>query len=121
MIIYNLFCTSMAFTQTNAQRELESRKILQEIQLKKQLLLKQGAVPNLNSIPAPILPLATTPPGTIPFGGTPVNSLFAETPNTSVQRSALHGAHSQSFGFFITQDSSFGNLILPVVPRVENK
>lgn len=114
----------MAFTQTNAQRELESRKILQEIQLKKQLLLKQGAVPSLNSTPAPILPLATTPPGTISFAGipgAPVNSLFAETPNTSAQRTALHAAHSQSFGFFITQDSSFGNLILPVVPRIENK
>ncbi|XP_014904930.1 SOSS complex subunit C isoform X2 [Poecilia latipinna] len=35
------------------------------------------------------------------------------------QRAALQHAHSHSSGFFITQDSSFGNLILPVLPRLE--
>lgn len=28
-------------------------------------------------------------------------------------------AHAHSSGFFITQDSSFGNLILPVLPRLD--
>ena len=36
------------------------------------------------------------------------------------QRSYLAQATSQSFGYFIHQDSAFGNLILPVLPRVEN-
>jgi len=37
--------------------------------------------------------------------------------NSQRERSALLHAHQNSFGFFITQDSSFGNLILPVLPR----
>ncbi|CAG04898.1 unnamed protein product, partial [Tetraodon nigroviridis] len=35
------------------------------------------------------------------------------------QRAALQHAHAHSSGFFVTQDSSFGNLILPVLPRLE--
>lgn len=35
------------------------------------------------------------------------------------QKAALQHAHVHSSGFFITQDSSFGNLILPVLPRLE--
>ena len=35
------------------------------------------------------------------------------------QRAALQHAHSQSYGYYITQDSQFGNLILPVLPRFE--
>lgn len=35
------------------------------------------------------------------------------------QKAALQHAHVHSTGFFITQDSSFGNLILPVLPRLE--
>lgn len=35
------------------------------------------------------------------------------------QKAALQHAHMHSTGFFITQDSSFGNLILPVLPRLE--
>lgn len=37
------------------------------------------------------------------------------------QRAALHNAHAASFGYFVTQDSSFGNLILPVLPRFDSK
>lgn len=39
---------------------------------------------------------------------------------SSTQRAALSHANSQSFGFFVPQDSSFGNLILPVLPRFED-
>ncbi|XP_058473542.1 SOSS complex subunit C-like isoform X2 [Solea solea] len=35
------------------------------------------------------------------------------------QKAALQHAQTHSSGFFITQDSSFGNLILPVLPRLE--
>lgn len=125
----------MAFTQTNAQRgthqhfklstktnlniisELQNRKILEELHIKKQLLLKQGAVNNLNST-TPLLPLSTTT-NNLQFP-TQAASLVAETHNSAVQqRSALHAAHSQSFAYYITQDSSFGNLILPVIPRFD--
>ncbi|XP_013857836.1 SOSS complex subunit C [Austrofundulus limnaeus] len=37
------------------------------------------------------------------------------------QKTALQHAHALSSGFFITQDSSFGNLILPVLPRLEQE
>ena len=33
------------------------------------------------------------------------------------QRQALEVANKSSFGYFIPQDSNFGNLILPVIPR----
>ncbi|XP_054253903.1 SOSS complex subunit C isoform X1 [Indicator indicator] len=35
------------------------------------------------------------------------------------QKAALQHAHAHSSGYFITQDSAFGNLILPVLPRLE--
>lgn len=34
------------------------------------------------------------------------------------QRQALQHAHSNSAAYFVTQDSAFGNLILPVIPRL---
>lgn len=49
------------------------------------------------------------------INNTNVNSLTNN--NSQRERSALLHAHQNSFGFFITQDSSFGNLILPVLPR----
>lgn len=36
--------------------------------------------------------------------------------NSQRERAALLHAHQNSFGFFISQDSSFGNQILPVIP-----
>lgn len=130
----------MAFTQNQAQRgiyleifqnfnitspsfgiaELANRKILEELQLKKQFLLKHGAGSNLNS-PSSILPLVSTPTNTIPFNTAPAASLVPDSHSSSAARAALHSAHSQSFAYFVSQDSSFGNLILPVLPRFENK
>ncbi|XP_071953907.1 SOSS complex subunit C-like isoform X2 [Antedon mediterranea] len=34
------------------------------------------------------------------------------------QKQALQHAQSNSFAYYVTQDSSFGNLILPVIPRL---
>ncbi|XP_076223215.1 SOSS complex subunit C-like isoform X1 [Nomia melanderi] len=102
----------MAFSQSNS-RELQNRKILEELQLKKQMLLKQGVAPTLNT------PLAVTP------AGSPSN-LPSTQPSDGIamsasQRAALHNAHAASSGYFVTQDSSFGNLILPVLPRFDAK
>eukprot|EP00117_Sycon_ciliatum_P027784 scpid93748/ scgid22490/ len=36
------------------------------------------------------------------------------------QQVALQHAHAQSHGYYIVQESSFGNLILPVLPRVDS-
>ncbi|XP_046661738.1 SOSS complex subunit C homolog [Homalodisca vitripennis] len=92
----------MAFQAPNA-RELANRKILEELQLKKQMLLKQGAVP-LTSTPLSIPAVS----GNIPSPGPEHLS--------SIQRGA-----QASFGYFIPQDSLFGNVILPVLPRFDNK
>nr|CAH7727969.1 unnamed protein product [Callosobruchus chinensis] len=98
----------MAFPQPNAQRELANRKILEELQLKKQLLLKQGVASTLNTSSLPGIGSAT------------VQSADGHSMNP-LQRTALQTANAQSTGFFISQDSSFGNLILPVLPRFETK
>ncbi|KAJ8951519.1 hypothetical protein NQ318_000216 [Aromia moschata] len=98
----------MAFPQPNTQRELANRKILEELQLKKQLLLKQGVASTLNSSALPVL------------GSTTVQSSDGHSMN-SAQRAALQTANTQSTGYFISQDSSFGNLILPVLPRFDAK
>lgn len=115
----------MAFQPANVQRgtisncnsptiisikfsELANRKILEDLQLKKQLLLKQGVASTLTSTSLPVL-------------GSPTVTLSDGFSMSSVQRTALQTANSQSTGFFITQDSSFGNYILPVLPRFDAK
>ncbi|EGI60278.1 PREDICTED: SOSS complex subunit C homolog isoform X1 [Acromyrmex echinatior] len=101
----------MAFSQPNA-RELQNRKILEELQLKKQMLLKQGVAPTLNT-------LGVSSTGSVSnIAATQSNDGVAMTASA---RAALHNAHAASFGYFVTQDSSFGNLILPVLPRFDNK
>ncbi|ESO98691.1 hypothetical protein LOTGIDRAFT_142417 [Lottia gigantea] len=65
------------------------------------------------------MPLTTAPPTTsVP---NPASQLVVETHMTPQQRNALQTAHSNSVGYFITQDSSFGNVILPVLPRFIEK
>ncbi|XP_076373311.1 uncharacterized protein LOC143258192 [Tachypleus tridentatus] len=48
------------------------------------------------------------------------SSVDAHALSTS-QRTALQHAHANSVGWFITQESSFGNLILPVLPRFDKQ
>nr|XP_012216188.1 PREDICTED: SOSS complex subunit C [Linepithema humile] len=102
----------MAFSQSNS-RELQHKKILEELQVKKQMLLKQGVAPTLNSS---LGVLSTGSASSIPT----TQSNDGVTISAS-QRAALHNAHAASFGYFVTQDSSFGNLILPVLPRFDSK
>ncbi|EFN86335.1 SOSS complex subunit C homolog [Harpegnathos saltator] len=102
----------MAFSQSNS-RELQNRKILEELQLKKQMLLKQGVAPSLTSS------LAVSSTGSASNISTTQSSDGIAM--SASQRAALHNAHAASFGYFVTQDSSFGNLILPVLPRFDSK
>lgn len=90
--------------------ELNSRKILEELQLKKQLLLKQGVASTLNSSSLPVL-------GSSNIGANSENSHVNAI--SSLQKQALQQANAQSMGYFISQDSLFGNLILPVIPRFD--
>lgn len=80
-----------------ANRELQNRKILEDLQMKKQLLLKQGAAPN-----------------SPPISNSSMNSDQANL------RAALITAQAQSTGYYVAQDSQFGNIVIPVLPRHDN-
>lgn len=96
----------MAFQPPSSRQEIQNRKILEELQQqKKQLMLKQQSQTTLG----------TTTTTTM----TPSPMSIEAHALTSSQRAALQHAHANSVGYFITQDSSFGNLILPVLPRLE--
>ena len=52
-------------------------------------------------------------------GGSGAASTAAEQLQlNSNQRMAMEQANKSSFGYFVPQDSLFGNLILPVIPRI---
>lgn len=82
----------MAFFGINSQQEVNQR-ILEDLQIKKQLLQKGGA----SSVVIPqYMQMSVSEPSAAPL-------------STS----------SQTFGYFITTDSAFGNTILPVLPRFD--
>lgn len=98
----------MAFQPPNSRQDVQNRKILEDLLLKKQMLLKQGVVPTLSpsAINAPVLP---QPPSMTP----------EQQQMNMMQRNAQNLAAS-SITFYITTDSNSGNQILPVIPRLEN-
>jgi len=102
----------MAQRAVTKDREIQNRKILEDINAqKRQLLLKQPteAAPVYGVSPVPVV---GQQPGVI---GSDNHML------STSQRTALTFANSNSSGWFLPQDSSFGNLILPVIPRLEKK
>jgi len=102
----------MAFQAPSAGQGRANRKILEELEEKKKMLQRMNSQPS-----------------SVPANATPANSNTASQaqaplstdvhPMTNAQRSALQHAHANSVGYFITQDSSYGNLILPVLPRFD--
>ncbi|KAF2355116.1 SOSS complex subunit C [Trinorchestia longiramus] len=84
------------------------RKILEDLQFKKQMFLKQG-------VSQALTPASNIHQSTGWQSGT--DGHLAGTGNS--QRSTLLTATAHSFGSFIAQDSSFGNSILPVLPRLD--
>jgi len=94
-----------AFSNPSTGKIDQQLKILEDLK-RQNKLLKSGAAPNLvmNSLP-PLQNQQNLSDVHIPSG----------------QRSALESANKSSFGFFIPQDSSFGNIILPVIPRLVPK
>ena len=134
--------TAKAFTNPSAAKIEQQRKILEELERQKKQIKTSKSSSNLieppSIIPASDMASSTTAPNIIP--GTQTSSItgggsilttpsissssgMADTAQTtqqmsSNQRKALEEANKTSFGFFITQDSSFGNLILPVIPRI---
>ncbi|CAK9301508.1 unnamed protein product [Gordionus sp. m RMFG-2023] len=79
-------------------QEIQNRKILEEIQLKKSQLTLQALQPNDKKL-----------------------DILQKNIESPIQRLALKQAHQSSFAYFITQDSQFGNFILPVIPRYEKR
>lgn len=110
----------MAFPNPNSQDV--TKKILEDIQIKKQLLQK-GVSPVTSSI-------STAPAGlTIPQYMQATNQAQSSTSSSqpssessinATAKAVWNQALSQSYGFFIPQDSLFGNSIIPVLPRFEN-
>lgn len=49
------------------------------------------------------------------------HEILVNNQGNSLGRAALSQANSQSFGYFVAQDSMFGNSILPVLPRPQSK
>lgn len=100
----------MAFPTLNAQQELNNRKILEDLQIKKQLLQK-GVTPVTTSI-------QNQTNNTNLFVG--LNQQYpSELALNTPARVAYNQATSLSLGFFVPQDSIFGNNILPVLPRFD--
>lgn len=100
----------MSATSPSQNQETQTKKILYDLQQEKKRLqmLQQG---NSNATNTSIKPAIK------PFShqSQPIDSSQQMSIN---QRNALQMANSSSFGYFISQASSFGNLILPVIPRV---
>ncbi|CAG2109711.1 unnamed protein product [Medioppia subpectinata] len=106
------------------RQEQQRNKILEDLQKKQQLLKQQsisgqsstGVAMASNSSATPT-PSSTTGPAVGQTTAAALDTASTSGPISSSQRSALNHANNNSFGFFIPQDSSFGNLILPVLPR----
>ncbi|XP_055616513.1 SOSS complex subunit C homolog [Toxorhynchites rutilus septentrionalis] len=107
----------MAFPASNAQQADVTKKILEDIQIKKQLLQK-----GVSTVPSNI---SGSPAGlTIPqYIQATIQAQPGPSTDNSINATAKavwNQAQSQSYGFFIPQDSLFGNSIIPVLPRFEN-
>jgi len=90
----------------------QQRKILEELERQKKLLSGTGKAGGDGKGGASTAAARTT---------AVADSLAPPPPHllSSNQRNALEQASKSSFGYFIAQDSSFGNTILPVIPRLE--
>lgn len=75
---------------------MQTLKILEDINKKQQLLSKGGSSANDSN----------------------GKEGAASTSVSQRERTALQHAMQNSTGFFISTDSSFGNVVLPVLPRI---
>lgn len=94
-----------------AQQADVTKKILEDIQNSKKQLLQKGVAPNSAGLMIPQYIQATN------------QSQSNQTSDSSINATAK-AVHTQacnsSYGFFIAQDSLFGNSIIPVLPRFDN-
>ncbi len=100
----------MSFQMPSQRQEQQRNKILEDLQKRQQLLKQQSTQGQTQAIGSQSTQQLSQQSSQ--------QNVSQESPLSSSQRAALQHANNNSFGFFITQDSSFGNLILPVLPRV---
>jgi homoserine kinase len=108
---------------TPPAQEKQNRKILEQLEEQKKRLrlqTQQQMTPNSSGVgsigaASASLPLSGSP-ATVTANPSPLNE---SQHMNAAQRAALQHAHANSVGYFITQDSAFGNLILPVLPRFD--
>lgn len=96
-------------------QERQNRKILEILEEQKNRLRQQTSGPGSGMAATKDGPLAVIPSSTLPLNSNSSDSQHM----AAAQKAALQHAHANSVGYFITQDSAFGNLILPVLPRFE--
>lgn len=101
---------SNAFTNPSSGKIDQQRKILEELERRKKQIGTQQ------------MPMSNQISNTNNSNNTGTNSTnqIVESPHmlNTTQKAAMDMANKTSFGHFIPQDSSFGNLILPVIPRI---
>jgi len=92
--------------------------VLEDIQRAKRLL-KEGAAASLGmgtSTPSSLM--TPTSPAFPPQASTGIGDMMM-SPGMRSAMQVLSQANVSSFGYFIPQDSHFGNSILPVLPRID--
>lgn len=100
----------MSYHGGNHAADLRNRQnILQDLQQQKQQLLQGGSA---------TLPPTSSSSGTHQLLGRPIKHDITSMPLN--RRSALEYASTHSSGYFIASDSTVGNPILPVIPRVDD-
>ncbi|XP_031564900.1 SOSS complex subunit C homolog [Actinia tenebrosa] len=106
----------MAF-QPHGNQEVQNRKILQDLQERRRQMMSQAQQAVTGTTGTNAGPSHVNRPGQ----EVPVLRNPGENHQLALsQRQALEQAHLVSPGFYVCQDSLFGNLIIPVIPRVDN-
>jgi len=98
----------------------EQRKVLEDIQRAKRLL-KEGAAVSLGmhtSSPTTTPLMTPSSPAFPPQASAGIGDMMM-SPGMRSAMQVLTQANISSFGYFIPQDSHFGNSILPVLPRID--
>ncbi|XP_061393615.1 SOSS complex subunit C homolog isoform X1 [Musca vetustissima] len=105
----------MAFPILGAQQET-NRKILEDLQIKRQLLQKGADITlgtgGLNNLNTPIAQMPTSQ-----ILGQPTE--FQSSGAITVPRTVFNPTSSTTLGYFVSQDSHYGNSFIPVLPRLD--
>ncbi|XP_033121991.1 SOSS complex subunit C-like [Anneissia japonica] len=107
----------MSNSGASGGQEQQNLTILENLRMKKMRMMMQGPS---NSASGSSGSSGTSNQSKIGYPGrSSVSRDPSEAHHSAMQqKQALQHAQSNSFAYYVTQDSSFGNLILPVIPRL---